>query len=126
METQMEQNVQLISEMIKNVANDIVPMICILSLLVSKRHLDPMTSHKSPQLDTFLNTTPRPHKSVAIFCHLGANVIKLLQKFFIVNYCGKKTLLFQGLKYHGNLLSYCSNVLSSQGKFDVINIPMII
>jgi hypothetical protein len=35
METQMEQNVQLISEMIKNVAYDVVPMICIFSLLVS-------------------------------------------------------------------------------------------
>jgi hypothetical protein len=40
METQMEQNVRLISEMIKNVANDVVPMIRIFSLLVSKRHLD--------------------------------------------------------------------------------------
>ncbi len=47
METQMEQNVGLISE-IKNVANDVVPMICIFSLLVYKRHLDPLTSHKSP------------------------------------------------------------------------------
>ncbi len=57
----MEQNVWLISEMIKNVANDIVPTICIFSLLVSKQHLDLTTSHKSPQLDTFLNTAPRPH-----------------------------------------------------------------
>ncbi len=48
METQMEQNVQLISEMIKNVANDAVPTICIFSLLASRRHLDTTTSRKSP------------------------------------------------------------------------------
>jgi len=30
----------------------------------------------------------------------------------MVNYSGKKTLLFLGLEYHGNLLSYCSNLLS--------------
>jgi hypothetical protein len=42
------------------------------------------------------------------------------------NYCGKKTLLFLRLKYHSNLLSYCSNLPSFQGKFDVINIPMVI
>jgi len=28
----------------------------------------------------------------------------------MVNYHGKKTLLFLGLKYCGNLLSYCSNL----------------
>jgi len=39
-------NVRLISEVIKNVANDVVPMICIFSLLIYKRHLDLMTSHK--------------------------------------------------------------------------------
>jgi hypothetical protein len=44
----MKQNVRLISEMIKNVANDVVPTICIFSMLVSKRHLDPTTSRKSP------------------------------------------------------------------------------
>ncbi len=44
----------------------------------------------------------------------------------MVNYSGKKTLLFLGLKYHGNLLSYCSNLPSFQGKFDIINIPMVI
>ncbi len=37
-----------------------------------------------------------------------------------------KTLLFLGLKYCGNLLSYCSYLLSLQGKFNVINIPMVI
>ncbi len=37
-----------------------------------------------------------------------------------------KTLLFLGLKYHGNLLSYCSYLLSFQGKFNVINVPMVI
>jgi hypothetical protein len=37
-----------------------------------------------------------------------------------------KTLLFLGLKYHGNLLSYCSYLLSFQGKLSVINIPMVI
>jgi len=36
METQMEKNVRLISEMIKNVANDVIPTICIFSLLVYK------------------------------------------------------------------------------------------
>jgi hypothetical protein len=44
----------------------------------------------------------------------------------MVNYHGKKTLLFQGLKYHGNILSYCSNLPSFQGKFEVIKIPMVI
>jgi hypothetical protein len=38
---------QLISE-IKNVANDVVPTIRICSLLIYKRHLDPMTSRKFP------------------------------------------------------------------------------
>ncbi len=37
-----------------------------------------------------------------------------------------KTLLYLGLKYHGNLLSYCSNLPSFQAKFNVINIPMVI
>jgi hypothetical protein len=50
METQMEQNVRLIYEMIKNVTNDVVPTISIFSLLASKRHLDLMTSCKSPTL----------------------------------------------------------------------------
>ncbi len=40
-------NVRLISERIKNVANDVVPTICIFSLLIYKQHLDLMTSHKS-------------------------------------------------------------------------------
>jgi hypothetical protein len=44
----------------------------------------------------------------------------------MVNYHGKKTLLLLGLKYCGNLPSYCSNLPSFQGKFDVINIPMVI
>jgi hypothetical protein len=44
----------------------------------------------------------------------------------MVNYLGKKTLLFLGLKYRSNLLSYCRNLPSFQGKFDVINIPMVI
>jgi hypothetical protein len=57
---------------------------------------------------------------------LGANVIKLLQQFFMVNYSGKKTLLFLGLKYCGNLLSYCSNFDLNLGRFDVINIPVVI
>ncbi len=57
METQMEQNVQLISEMIKNAANDVVPTICIFSLLVSKRHLDLTTSRKSPINKSVLNWT---------------------------------------------------------------------
>jgi hypothetical protein len=52
----------------------------------------------------------------------GNSVIKL----FMVNYRGKKTLLFLGLKYHGNLLSYCSSLTSFQGKFDVINITKVI
>jgi hypothetical protein len=39
-------NVRLISEVIKNVANDVVPTICSFSLLLYKRHLDPMTSRK--------------------------------------------------------------------------------
>ncbi len=39
-------NVRLISEMIKNVANDVVPTICIFSLLIYKQHLDLMTSCK--------------------------------------------------------------------------------
>jgi hypothetical protein len=51
----------------------------------------------------------------------GVNVIKLLWKIFMVNYRGKKTLKFLGLKYNGNLLSYCSNLPSFQGKFNVIN-----
>ncbi len=37
-----------------------------------------------------------------------------------------KTLLFLGLKYRGNLLSYCSNLPQFQGKLNVINIPMVI
>jgi hypothetical protein len=41
-------NVRLISEMIKKVANYIVSMICIFSLLIYKQHLDLMTSCKSP------------------------------------------------------------------------------
>jgi hypothetical protein len=44
----------------------------------------------------------------------------------MVNYRGKKTLLFLGLKYHANLLSYCSYLPSFQGKFNDINIPMVI
>jgi hypothetical protein len=44
----------------------------------------------------------------------------------MVNYHGKKTLLFLGLKYSGNFLSYCSNLQSFQGKLDVIKIPMVI
>ncbi len=43
----------------------------------------------------------------------------------MVNYCGK-TLLFLGLKNRVNLLSYCSNLPSFQGKFSVINIDMVI
>ncbi len=43
----------------------------------------------------------------------------------MVNYDVKKTLLFIGLKYHSNLLSYCSNLPSFQVEFDVINIPMV-
>ncbi len=43
-----------------------------------------------------------------------------------VIYCGKKTLLFLGLKYSSNLLSYCRNLPSFQGKFNVINIPKVI
>ncbi len=39
-------NVRFIIKMIKNVANDYVPTICIFSLLIYKRHLDPMTSRK--------------------------------------------------------------------------------
>jgi len=39
--------VRLISGVIKNVANDVVPTICIFSLLVYKWHLDLMTSRKS-------------------------------------------------------------------------------
>ncbi len=41
-------NVRLNSTVIKNVANDVVPTICISSLLVYKQHLDLMTSHRSP------------------------------------------------------------------------------
>jgi hypothetical protein len=37
-----------------------------------------------------------------------------------------KNLLFLRLKYFNNLLSYCSYVLSFQGKFNVIKIPMVI
>jgi hypothetical protein len=37
-----------------------------------------------------------------------------------------KTLLFLGLKYRGNLLSYCSYLPLFQGKFNVINIHMVI
>ncbi len=44
----------------------------------------------------------------------------------MVNYWRKKTLLFLGFKYGSNLLSHCINLLSFQGKFDVINIPMAI
>ncbi len=44
----------------------------------------------------------------------------------MVNYRIKKPLLFLGLKYRGNLLSYCSYLLLFQGKFNVINIPMVI
>jgi hypothetical protein len=55
-----------------------------------------------------------------------ANVIKLLWEFFMVNYCGKKTLSFLGLNYRRNLLSYCTKLPSFQGKFDVINMPMVI
>ncbi len=45
-------NVRLISEVIKNVANDIVPMICIFCLLIYKRHLDLMTSCKLLKVDS--------------------------------------------------------------------------
>ncbi len=55
-----------------------------------------------------------------------ANVIKLFWKLFMVNYRGKKTLLFLGLKYCSNILSYCCNLPSFQGKFNVINIPIVI
>ncbi len=46
----------------------------------------------------------------------------------MVNYRGKNTyyLIFLKLKYRSNLLSYCSNLLSFQGKFNVINIPVVI
>jgi hypothetical protein len=37
-----------------------------------------------------------------------------------------KKLLFLRLKYCGNLLSYCSYLPSFQGKFNAINIPMVI
>ncbi len=43
----------------------------------------------------------------------------------MVNYHRKKPL-FLGLKYCSNLLSYCSYLLSFQGKFNVINIPLVI
>ncbi len=43
-----------------------------------------------------------------------------------INYRGKKTLLFLGLKYRGNLLSHCSYLLSFQGKFNVVKIPLVI
>jgi hypothetical protein len=38
--------VRLISEMIKNVANDVIPTICMFSLLIYKRHSDLKTSDK--------------------------------------------------------------------------------
>ncbi len=44
----------------------------------------------------------------------------------MLNYHSKKTLLFLGLKYHSNLLSYCSKLPPFQGKFNVINIHMVI
>ncbi len=37
---------KLISEVIKNVANAVVPTICIFSLLIYKQHVDLMTSRK--------------------------------------------------------------------------------
>ncbi len=40
-------NVRLISGLIQNVTNDVVPTICIFSLLIYKRHLDLTTSHNS-------------------------------------------------------------------------------
>jgi hypothetical protein len=43
----------------------------------------------------------------------------------MVNYHSKKPI-FLGFKYRGNLLPNCSNLPSFQGKFDVINIPMVI
>jgi hypothetical protein len=51
---------------------------------------------------------------------------KAIAVIFMVNYQGKKTLLFLGLRYLGNLLSYCSNLPSFEGKFNVINIPVVI
>jgi hypothetical protein len=50
--------VRLISE-IKNVANDVIPMIHIRSLLVYKQHLDPMTSRKFLIILTDRNTSTR-------------------------------------------------------------------
>jgi hypothetical protein len=44
----------------------------------------------------------------------------------MVNYRSKKNPIISRLKYFGNLLSYCSYLLSFQGIFDVINIPMVI
>ncbi len=41
-------NVRLISSMIKNVTNYVVPMICIFYLLIYKLHFDLMKSCKSP------------------------------------------------------------------------------
>jgi hypothetical protein len=37
-----------------------------------------------------------------------------------------KNLLFLGLKYRGNLFTYCSNLPSFQSKFNVIHIPIVI
>ncbi len=43
----------------------------------------------------------------------------------MINYHSKKPT-FLRLKCHSNLLSYCCNLPSFQGKFNVINIPMVI
>jgi hypothetical protein len=50
---------------------------------------------------------------------------KTIAIILMVNYSGKK-LTFRGFKYRGNLLAYCSNSLSFQGKFNLVIIPMVI
>ena len=50
-------NVGLISEMIRNVANDVVPTIHIFSLLIYILHLDPTTSCKLLILGRFVYTS---------------------------------------------------------------------
>jgi hypothetical protein len=79
--------------------------------------------HRELEISSDIIAQPVFHKQVL---PPGANVIKLLRYFFMVNYRGKKALLFLGLKYRGNLLSNCNNLPSFQAKFNAINIPMVI
>jgi hypothetical protein len=54
------------------------------------------------------------------------NVVKIPWQLTAVIFSTNINLTILGLKYYGNLLSNCSNVLPFQGKFNVLKITTVI